>query len=224
MPPLRPRNSPAQAQPVGPLAPADRHPVLLVHGFWGSGAVFGRMTRYLAARGLDAHAIDLVPNDGAAELAKLGEQIAAHVDATLPAGAPLDLVGFSMGGVVSRYYVQRLGGARRVRRLVTISAPHHGTATAFLSRAPGGREMRPGSAFLADLNGDLASLEGVDVTSIWTPLDLMIVPPESSSLPVGREVLVAAPLHRLMLHDPRALRAVAEALSAPLGAGRGDAS
>jgi triacylglycerol lipase len=203
---------------VGPPDPPDRHPVLLVHGIWKSGATFGRMSRYLRKRGFDVRAIDLVPSDGSAGLAKLGEQIAAHVEATLPAGAPLDLVGFSMGGVVSRYYVQRLGGAERVRRLVTVSSPHHGTVAAYLSRNPGGAEMRPGSAFLQDLNGDLGALSRVDVTSIWTPLDLMILPPESSRLPVGREVLVGAPVHGLMLHDPRALRAVAAALSAPLSA------
>jgi triacylglycerol lipase len=81
--------------------------------------------------------------------------------------------------------------------------------------------MRPDSDLLRELNRDVETLGRVDVTSIWTPLDLMIVPAHSSRLPVGREVLVAAPLHALMLHDPRSLRAVAEALSAPLR-GRGD--
>ncbi len=129
-----------------------------------------------------------------------------------------------MGGVVSRYYVQRLGGVERVRRLVTVSSPHHGTAMAYLMGRPGVVQMRPGSALLADLNGDLAALEHVDLTSIWSPLDLMIVPPNSSRLPVGREVLVAAPLHALMIRDPRALHAVAEALSAPLRDRQGAAS
>src|SRR5262249_57307730 len=106
-------------------------------------------------------------------------------------------------------------GAAWVRRFVTISSPHYGTATAYLSRKPGVLQLRPDSPFLAELNGDLAALDRVDVTSMWTPLDLMILPPQSSRLPLGREVLVAAPLHALMLHDPRALRAVAEALTAP---------
>jgi triacylglycerol lipase len=198
------------------VAQTDRHPVLLVHGIWKSGAAFGRMARYLRARGLTVHTIDLSPNDGAAELPALAAQIAAFVEEKIPAGAPLDLVGFSMGGVVSRYYVQRLGGIERVRRLVTISAPHHGTAMAYLARKAGAAQMRLGSAFLADLNRDVEMLARIDVTTMWTPLDLMIVPPDSSRLPVGREVLVAAPLHALMLHDPRALRAVADALLAPL--------
>ncbi len=189
-----------------------------MHGIWKSGAAFGRMARYLRERDFEVHPLDLIPSDGRATLETLAAQIAAYVDANLPPAAPLDLVGFSMGGVVSRWYVQRLGGAARVRRLVTISAPHHGTATAYLSRRPGGVQMRPGSPLLAELNGDLSALEHLDVTTLWTPLDLMIVPAESSRLPLGREVLVAAPLHALMLHDPRSLRAVAEALAAPLRA------
>jgi triacylglycerol lipase len=197
----------------------DRHPVLLVHGIWKSGASFSRMARHLRDRGFEVHTIDLVPSDGHAPLEVLAEQVARHVASTLPADAPLDLVGFSMGGIVSRYYLQRLGGLLRVRRFVTVSSPHHGTLTAHLQNRAGASQMRPGSAFLRDLNADVARLDGpdgLDVTSIWTPFDLMILPAESSRLPVGREVLVAAPLHALMLHDPRALRAVTEALSAPL--------
>ncbi|MFT3767525.1 MAG: alpha/beta fold hydrolase [Minicystis sp.] len=196
----------------------DRHPVLLVHGIWKSGRAFRRMARYLEQRGFEVHTIDLVPNNGSAPIEQLAAQVADFVAAKLPAESPLDLVGFSMGGVVSRYYLQRLGGVDRVRRFVTISSPHHGTVTAYLRKLPGTLQMRPDSELLHELNRDIAVLDRIDVTSIWTPLDLMILPPDSSRLPVGHEVLVAAPVHALMLHDPRSLRAVAEALSAPLRA------
>src|SRR5262249_26543993 len=118
---------------VDPAAPPSPRPVVLVHGIWNSRAAFARISRYLRARGFDVHALDLVPSDGSVAVEQLAAQLASYVDAGLPAAAPFDLVGFSMGGVVSRYYVQRLGGASRVQRLVTISSPHHGTATAYLS-------------------------------------------------------------------------------------------
>lgn len=176
------------------------------------------MARYLTERGFEVHGIDLTPNDGRTGIDELAAQVAKFIDATFPAGSPLDLVGFSMGGLVTRYYVQRLGGLSRVRRFITISAPHHGSQWAYLRKLPGYLQMRPESDFLNDLNGDLASLMGLDFTSIWTPLDLMIMPPVSSRLGVGEEVLVAAPLHALMLEDPRSFKAVAAALSAPLRA------
>ncbi len=208
---MRSASFPAQSRRVG--SSPDRRPVLLVHGIWKSGATFGRMVRYLGRRGIEAHTLDLVPSDGSAPLDELAKQIGAYAADRFPAGAPFDLVGFSMGGVVCRWYLQRLGGIERVRRFVSISSPHRGTATAYLRRGRGCEQMRPGSALLRDLDRDVGALARIEVTSIWTPLDLMILPPESSRLPVGREVLVAAPIHGLMLHDPRALRAVADALS-----------
>jgi triacylglycerol lipase len=196
-------------------SPEARRRVVCVHGIWKSGATFARMSRFLRERGFDVRTVDLVPNDGSLGLPELAEQLAAHVDRELGPEAPFDLVAFSMGGVVGRYYLQRLAGNQRVRRFVSISSPHHGTITAYFSKKPGAVQMRPDSPLLADLNKDLAALAHIDITSLWTPLDLMILPPESSRLPIGREVLVAAPLHALMLHDPRVMRAVADALSGP---------
>ncbi|APR85634.1 Lipase [Minicystis rosea] len=157
--------------------------MLLVHGIWKSGRAFRRMSRYLERRGFPVHTIDLVPNNGSAPIEQLAEQVAAFVADRLPAESPLDLVGFSMGGVVSRYYLQRLGGHARVRRFVTISSPHHGTVTAYLRRLPGALQMRPDSDLLRELNRDVSLLERIDVTSIWTPLDLMIVPPTARASP-----------------------------------------
>ena len=194
----------------------DRHPVLRVHGIWKTHATFRRMSRHLTERGFTVHGIDLVPNDGRAGIDELAAQVAAYVEATFPAGSPIDLIGFSMGGLVTRYYVQRLGGIERVRRFITISAPHHGSRWAYLRKLPGYLHMRPDSPLLQDLNNDVAALSKLDFTSIWTPLDLMILPPVSSRMPVGEEVLVAAPLHALMLEDPRSFKAVVAALSAPL--------
>ncbi len=39
----------------------------------------------------------------------------------------IDLVGHSEGGLIGRYYVQKLNGAHRVRHLVTLGTPHRGT-------------------------------------------------------------------------------------------------
>jgi len=48
-------------------------------------------------------------------------------------------------------------------------------------------EMRTSSTFLNSLNRDTESLTRVQYASIWTPLDLMIVPASSSQMPVGNE-------------------------------------
>jgi triacylglycerol lipase len=175
-----------------------RRTVVLVHGIWDTSRVFARMGRWLEERGYRALAVDLKPSDGSVGLDKLAEQLRDFVDVQLAAGEPFDLVGFSMGGLVSRYYVQRLGGVERVGRLITISSPHRGTYWAYTTGNLGSQQMRPGSQFLVDLDRDMQSLERVKVASIWTPLDLMIVPAGSSRLGVGVKFPVVIGLHAWM--------------------------
>jgi len=197
------------------------NPVLLIHGINDTGAVFHKMAPYLAALGRQVYDLSLTPNNGNVGLDNLAEQVAAYIDKTFAPGQPLDLVGFSMGGIVSRYYVQRLGGIERVQSFITISSPHQGTTAAYLSQRPGCIQMRPDSAFLKDLNQDVAMLNQLNFTSIWTPFDLIIVPARSSQLPVGREIMVPVPAHPWMLTDSRSIKSVVEALSDPLKEERG---
>ncbi|UIJ60410.1 alpha/beta fold hydrolase [Amycolatopsis acidiphila] len=66
----------------------------------------------------------------------------------------VDLVGHSLGGLIARYYVQRLGGHTRVETAVTIGTPHGGTIAARLpSPLPLVRQLRPGSDLLTELAG-----------------------------------------------------------------------
>lgn len=193
---------------------SNRTPVLLIHGILDSAVSMHPIRVWLEKRGWQVSTLHLVPNDGSVPLEQLAEQVRHCVDTTFPNHEKIDLVGFSMGGLVCRYYLQRLGGAERVERFVSISAPNHGTCMAFLSNRPGCREMRPGSTFLAELNSDFSPLRQVRYTSIWSPLDLMIIPAWSSQMPVGANIRRWVPAHPLMLFSPGVLRAVADALAA----------
>ncbi|AUB36471.1 Triacylglycerol esterase/lipase EstA, alpha/beta hydrolase fold [Nostoc flagelliforme CCNUN1] len=194
----------------------QRNPVLLIHGIDDTEAVFHKMAGHLGLQGWSVYSLDLLPNNGDVGLDELAKQVANYVTATFAPEQRLDLVGFSMGGIVSRYYVQRLGGINRVQRFITISSPHHGTVVAYGSRRPGCVQMRPDSIFLKDLNSDAVMLGQLDFTSIWTPYDLMIVPANSSQMSVGSEVIVPVPLHPWMLTDPRSLAVVKAALAEPV--------
>lgn len=199
---------------------AARNPVLLVHGIDDTCAIFNPMTAYLSARGWVVHSLDLIPCNGDVGLDRLAEQIAHYVDTVFPPHQSIDLVGFSMGGIVSRYYVQRLGGLSRVQRFVTIASPHNGTWTGYLRYNIGAAQMRPESAFLQDLNRDAFLLDRINFTSIWTPLDLMIVPASSSQMPVGECKRVWVPGHSQMITDASSLQALATALMQPVKAAR----
>lgn len=193
-----------------------RNPVLLIHGINDTGAIFQKMAPYLMQLGWTVYDLDLIPCNGDLGLDQLAQQVANYVEANFEPEQPLDLVGFSMGGIVSRYYVQKLGGINRVERFMTLASPHNGTWTAYALERPGCLQMRPGSAFLQDLNSQAAMLEQINFTSIWTPWDLMIVPANSSQIGVGKNVQVPVLAHSWMLSDPRSLEAVVEALTEPV--------
>lgn len=194
----------------------DRNPVVLIHGIFDTRVIFKKMSAYLTQEGWEVHSFNLIPNYGFLGLDRLAAQVADYVDRTFPPDQPIDLVGFSMGGLVSRYYVQRLGGIKRVQRLITISSPHNGTLTAYFYLTPGTLQMRPKCKFIEDLNRDVAILDQINFTSIWTPLDAMIVPAQSSHLPVGQEIILNVLFHAWMVQDIECLRIIAETLSAPL--------
>ncbi len=191
------------------------NPVLLVHGIFDTGKVFHKMVPYLKQKGWTVYDLDLLPNDGYVGLDNLAQQVANYVDTNFAPEQPLNLIGFSMGGIVSRYYVQRLGGINRVQQFITLSAPNNGTWIAYCRQGVGCIQMRPDSALLKELNRDAAMLEQISFTSIWTPYDLMIVPANSSQMPVGKNVVVPVLTHAGMLTDSRSLAAVASALETP---------
>ena len=192
----------------------ERNPVLLVHGLYDTVAKFKELSAYLDQLGWSVHRINLKPNDGSAPLNDLAKQVAGYVDRTFESGQIIDLLGFSMGGLVTRYYLQRLGGVERVKRYITISAPNNGTLTAYSLPLKGITQMRINSSFLQDLNQDHDQyLSKLQVTNLWTPYDLMILPAHSSKMGIGREISVPVAVHAWMPSDRRVMEIVASALS-----------
>jgi triacylglycerol lipase len=99
-----------------------------------------------------------------------------------------------------------------VQRYVSISAPNNGSVLAWLIPNPGCRQMRPGSAFLRDLDSDAARLSKLEFTSLWTPYDLIILPARSSEMGPARNIRMHIACHPLMVWQKRCLIEVAEAL------------
>jgi triacylglycerol lipase len=192
-------------------------PALLVHGIWDSSSRLAPLRTGLMLRGVRrVHAIDLVPNDGRAPIPELGALVAREVESLRrETGAErVDIVGFSMGALVSRWFVQRGGGKAQVRRFVSISGPHGGTMTAYALPFAGARDMRPGSTLLRDLDADPNPFGQVEVHCLHTPFDLMILPPKSSVLKHARSSRAfSVGLHRWMIEDPRVLDHVAGVLT-----------
>jgi triacylglycerol lipase len=188
------------------------NPVVLVHGIKDDSRKMEPLARHLRAEGREAHALTYRPSWGQTGIDQLARQLGEEIDRRFAPGRPLDFVGFSMGGLVCRYYLQRLGGLERAGSLVTIATPHRGSWLAWLLPNAGGRQLRPGSPFLRDLAQDAARLKAIRFTSLWTPMDAMIVPAASSVIPEARCRKLWCLAHPLMVLEPRCIRAAARAL------------
>lgn len=68
----------------------------------------------------------------------------------------VDIVAHSMGGLISRWYIQK-GYRNDVRKFISIGSPHHGSDWAYLSiqfiTGKASTQMKPHSSFLKSLNG-----------------------------------------------------------------------
>jgi triacylglycerol lipase len=120
-----PENLPAQKEDLS-VAPAAT--IVLVHGMGsfhvGDFDYFYEVPQLYAALGANVVIPDVTAFQTIEERA--GE-LKAQLD-QLP--GPFILLGHSQGGIDARYLVSQLGYADRVRAVVTIAAPHHGSPVA----------------------------------------------------------------------------------------------
>jgi triacylglycerol lipase len=201
-----------------PPLPAVLPPLVLVHGLWDTPRLFDPLVARLRGR-REPLVIPHLPHGlGEPPLLQLAERLGRHLEEQLGAEGPLDVLGFSMGAVVARTWIQLLGGHRRTRRFISVAGPHRGTLTAQpIPRAwlPGLADMKIGSPLLRRLNGDLTPLRKIDCRSFFTRADLMVVPGWRAVLPVGPATAVPVWSHPALLSDPRALETLCAALLAP---------
>jgi triacylglycerol lipase len=91
----------------------------------------------------------------------------------------VDIIGHSMGGLSSRYYIKFLGGKYKVDDYVSLGTPQKGTIVAILPVTwvtAGGVEMIPGSSFLNTLNSGDETPGTVHYTAIYAYMDELVQP------------------------------------------------
>ncbi len=215
---IRQRSSPMEGISVEATGVAEeRRPLVLVHGLWDDQRLFRRLLERLAAK-RELFVPHLPHRLGATPLTVLAARLGAQVEQRYGSDAPIDLLGFSMGGVIARIWLQQMGGSRRTRRFYSVGAPQKGTFAAqpwprwLLA---GIADMKRGSPLLHRLNEDLSSLEGVECHSYVGRFDHMVVPASSGKLPVGSCTQLPVWNHRNLIRDSRALDPIVEDLLRP---------
>jgi pimeloyl-ACP methyl ester carboxylesterase len=87
----------------------------------------------------------------------------------------IHVVGHSLGGLIARYYVQRLGGDERVHTCVTLGTPHQGTVAARLLPWPLVKQVRPDSDLMAELAEPAPGCR-TRFVAFYSDVDQLIVP------------------------------------------------
>ncbi len=199
--------------------PAQPRPVVLVHGLSANGTYnWGYMAPVLYDAGFCVFALtygvdprtELFPYSpgGTIPMEQSAPQLKAFVDRVLAAtgASQVDLVGHSEGTVMPRYYLERLGGASKVKRWVALTPLWRGTELAganFLrdSGKPYGLDgpilnlvasicgscpqFVAGSDYLNALNADGEAIPGIEHTNIPTKYDQLVQPWQSGLMRDG---------------------------------------
>ncbi|MDT0396402.1 MULTISPECIES: esterase/lipase family protein [Streptomyces] len=156
-------------------------PVVLLHGFIDNRSVFVLLRRSLSQHGRQQiESLNYSPLTCDIRIA--AELLGRHIEQVCERTGShrVDVVGHSLGGLIARYYVQRLGGDARVRTLVTLGTPHSGTRVAPLANAhPIVRQMRPGSPVLEELALPSPGCR-THFVAFWSDLDHIMDPLESA--------------------------------------------
>jgi len=219
---------------VVPRQPADRRPaahhaglmaqppLVLIHGLWDTPRLFNRLRTALDNRREPLLIPHLHHGLGHVPLIELARRLDQHINATLGPDTTLDLLGFSMGGLIGRAWIQDLGGHQRTRRFLCVGSPQRGTLMAQpVPRAllAGIADMKLGSPFLRAFQRSLKRhpqrLASLECRSFYCRFDLMVIPSWRGVLPVGSVEPLPARTHPGLVNEPRSLARLTEILLEP---------
>lgn len=155
-------------------------PILLLHGMVDNRSIFHVLRRSLRRRGFVAvTAMNYSPL--LSDVRRAAHQLALQVERLCSETGyeRIHIVGHSLGGIIARYYVQRMGGDERVHTLVTLGSPHGGTRVARLLPRRVARQVLPGSRLMRELAAPAPDCR-TRFVAFWGELDQIVVPMTSA--------------------------------------------
>ena len=192
-------------------------PIILVHGLIDNRSIFTLLRRALRRRGF-GRVMTLSYSPFTQDIRQVAQRLHELVEATCEETGyeRVHVVGHSLGGVIARYYVQRLGGDARVHTLCTLGAPHAGTFAAHLLPQKVVKQLRPGSELMRELTEPAPGLR-TRFVAFWSDLDQLVVPKASARLDhpdlSARNVLLRGVGHMSLPIDGRVVREITSLLA-----------
>jgi pimeloyl-ACP methyl ester carboxylesterase len=200
------RRSVIDSTPLPARAPGML-PIVLVHGLACNRGNWFWFRHQLARRGFVSYALDYTPWFASIDtyVPQLGAAIEEVCSAT---GAQrVIVVAHSMGGLVTRDYLERFGHDR-VAHVITLGTPHQGTWMTRFGFTPNVRNMATDSAWLAALR-DREGRRSHDpyraFTCLFTYHDNLVTPQHNAVLPGARQIALSGIGHLSLALSPRVL-------------------
>lgn len=203
--------------PFGILAPRQKPqyqgetPVLLLHGLFINRACWLWFRWNLRRRGFrNLLTINLSSYHN---VETLTEQVAKQVD-ELRHNLNVEqvyLVGHSMGGVITRNYVQLRGGADKVKHCICLGTPHAGSKLTPFAFTPLSKVLVPNSEFLKRLAAAPMPAK-TRISNIYSRKDNMVVPAHFAHFDGVENQVLDRIGHTGMLYRRKSIDAVANAL------------
>jgi pimeloyl-ACP methyl ester carboxylesterase len=174
-------------------ASSDNQPLLLIHGLVCNRGYWFWFRRRLEQRGHCVYTVDCTPPF--TQIANYAPQLARAIDEILQAtGAKqLVLIGHSMGGLISRAYLDQFG-ADKVAHVITLGTPHLGTWMTRLGVGPNVRNMAEDSPWLAGLREREAARSTqpyAKFTCLYTYHDNLVTPQNNATLPGAAQIALS---------------------------------
>jgi len=183
-------------------------PIFLIHGLWNNPKLFEKLLEKIKQEEYQLYRPHLPHKFGKTSISRLARDLDNKIEELVGREIDIDIVGFSMGGLISRVWLQNHNGFLRTKRFVSIGTPHLGTYTAQMipsSFMPGIAEMKRGSSLLSQLNNDLTSLEMLECISFFTKWDLMSFPGWQARLPIGESYHLPVLTHKELITNTTSL-------------------
>ena len=190
-----------------------RNPIILIHGLWNSSIIFSYITSQLDEIGIEYFAPTLNHSYGMTSIIDLTNTLNELILEKYGLETEIDILGFSMGGIIARYWLQKFDGYKRTRRFISIGSPHKGTLMAqlvpkYLFR--GISEMKVNSKFLRELAKNDLILDDIECICIFTYWDLMVFPSWRTNLNFGEKISVKVYKHRNLVRNKFSIQRIIE--------------
>ena len=188
--------------------------VVLVHGFVCNRGLWNPWMRNLRARNTPYIAVNLEPLfDSIDRYPTIIEAAVARLESIT--GAPVVLVGHSMGGLAIRAWLRQFQGDARVHRVITIGSPHQGTWLARYGHTVNGKEMRQRGPWLTALAASEPAARSARFTCFYGHCDNIVFPAAAGTLPGAENLHVPGTAHVQMAFQPIVFNEVWRWLSSP---------